>query len=128
MKIHHVGIVVKNIDKYLNNMPFKIVLNDVYDEIQKARLVLIEFDNAYLELIEPKEKDSFTYNFLKKGGGLHHICYETTKQNAEEIVRKNKMIKVLDWVYAPLLNSDVMFAYSKNKELIEFKDIHERVN
>jgi len=30
------------------------------------------------------------------------------------------MIKVLDWVYAPLLQADVVFAYNKNKEVVEF--------
>ena len=128
MRIHHSGIVVKSIDKYLENMQIGNVIKDIYDEIQKARLVLIEFENAYLELIEPQSEDSFTYNFLQKGGGIHHICYETTKQKAEEIIKKNRMIKVLGWVYAPLLESDVIFAYSKNKELIEFKDINEKTN
>jgi len=120
VKVHHIGYVVKNIEKYKKNLIIDEVLREVYDEIQKAKLVLLKSENIFIELIEPQSKESFTYNFLQKGGGYHHLCYETTKENAENLIKTKKMIKVLDWVYAPLLESEVMFAYNKNKEVVEF--------
>ena len=120
MKVHHIGYVVKNIEKYKKNLIIDEVLREVYDEIQKAKLVLLKSENIFIELIEPQSKESFTYNFLQKGGGYHHLCYETTKENAENLIKTKKMIKVLNWVYAPLLESEVMFAYNKNKEVVEF--------
>ena len=41
-----------------------------------------------LELIEPINNKSTTYNYLKKtGGGYHHICFEIETNN-EVINRK----------------------------------------
>ena len=120
MKVHHIGYVVKNIEKYKKNLIIDEIINEVYDETQKAKLVLLNANNIFIELIEPQSEESFTYNFLKKGGGYHHLCYETTKIIAENFVKDKKMIKVLDWVYAPLLESEVMFAYNRNKEIVEF--------
>jgi methylmalonyl-CoA/ethylmalonyl-CoA epimerase len=119
LKIHHIGYVVNNIEKYKNNLIIDEVVKEVYDPIQKAKLVLLKSENIYIELIEP-EKDAFTYNFLTKGGGYHHLCYETTKETAEKLIKSKRMVKVLDWIYAPLLDSEVMFAYTKNKEIVEF--------
>jgi methylmalonyl-CoA/ethylmalonyl-CoA epimerase len=120
VKVHHIGYVVKNIEKYKKNLIVDEVVNEVYDDIQKAKLVLLKADNIFIELIEPQNTDSYTYDFLQKGGGYHHLCYETTKEKAEKYIKNKKMIKVLDWIYAPLLDSEVMFAYNRNKEVVEF--------
>ncbi len=120
MKIHHIGYVVEDIEKYKKSLLCDKEVKRVIDDFQKAELVLFECDNIYIELVRPLSEDSFTYNFLKKGGGFHHICYETSKNKAEELIKQKRMIKVLNWVYAPLLDSEVCFAYNKNKELLEF--------
>ena len=120
MKIHHVGYVVKSIEKYKKNLIIEEIVKELYDETQKANLALIQLDNIFIELIEPCSEESFTYNFLQKGGGYHHLCYETSKKKAEAMIQTKKMIKVLDWVYAPLLDGDVCFAYNRNKEVVEF--------
>jgi len=120
VKIHHIGYVVKNIEKYKKNLIIDEVVKEVYDDTQRAKLVLLKTDNVFIELIEPQNEKSFTYNFLRKGGGYHHLCYEVSKDTAESFIKDKKMIKVLDWVYAPLLDSEVMFAYNRNKEIVEF--------
>jgi methylmalonyl-CoA/ethylmalonyl-CoA epimerase len=120
MKIHHIGYVVKDIEKYKKNLVVGNILKEVYDDTQNAKLVLIESENIFIELIEPQTEDAFTYSFLQKGGGYHHLCYETTKEEAEYLIKEKKMIKVLGWVHAPLLESDVCFAYNRNKEVVEF--------
>ena len=119
--IHHVGYVVKDIDEYAGNLVKSFIVKRLYDETQEAELALIQTENVFIELIQPIKERSFTYNFLQKGGGYHHLCYKVhSKSKAEEIIRKKRMIKVLDWVYAPLLQADVVFAYNKNKEVVEF--------
>jgi methylmalonyl-CoA/ethylmalonyl-CoA epimerase len=119
--IHHVGYVVKDIDEYASNLVKSVIVKRLYDETQEAELALIQTENVFIELIQPIKEGSFTYNFLQKGGGYHHLCYKVlSKSKAEEIIRKKRMIKVLDWVYAPLLQADVVFAYNKNKEVVEF--------
>ncbi len=123
MKIHHIGYVVKSIEKYKKNLIIDEVVKELYDETQKADLALIKLENTFIELIEPKSKESFTYNFLQKGGGYHHLCFETSKEEAEQLIQDKKMIKVLEWVYAPLLDADVCFAYNRNREVVEFVNI-----
>ena len=124
MKIHHIGYVVKNIEKYKKNLVIDKIVKEVYDEIQQAKLSLIKSENIFIELIEPQNENSFTYNFLQKGGGYHHLCYETTKEETEYFIKEKKMIKVLDWVYAPLLDGNVCFAYNRNKEIVEFVSLN----
>jgi len=121
MRIHHIGYVVKNIETYRRNLVIQEIIKSVYDPIQKAKLELITVDNIYIELIEPQDETAFTYTFMQKGGGYHHLCYEVkSKTEALNIMLEKKMIKVLDFVYAPLLDSEVIFAYSRNKEVVEF--------
>ncbi len=121
MKIHHIGFVVKDIEKYKRNLVVDEVIKRVYDPIQEANLELINSEGAYIELIEPTKESAFTYKFMKKGGGYHHICYEVkNKTDALAIIEQKKMIKVLDFVYAPLLDGEVIFAYNRNKEVVEF--------
>jgi len=122
LKIHHIGYVVNSIDSYLQDMIVTNTIKRVYDDIQKSDMILIKLDNVFIELIEPKSKDAFTYNFLKKNGSsYHHICYEVNNsKEAKNIIKNKKMIVILDWVYAPLLESSVLFAYSRNREVVEF--------
>jgi methylmalonyl-CoA/ethylmalonyl-CoA epimerase len=121
VKIHHIGYVVESIEKYKKNLVIHQSINSLYDSIQKAKLELIKCDNIYIELIEPQEKDAFTYAFMKKGGGYHHLCYEVeTKEIALNLIKERRMIKVLDFVYAPLLGAEVIFAYNRNREVVEF--------
>ena len=121
LSIHHIGYVVKDINQYASNLVKSVIVKRLYDKTQEAELALIQIDNLFIELIQPVKESSFTYNFLQKGGGYHHLCYKVDSKNkAEEIISEKKMIKILDWVYAPLLKAEVVFAYSKNKEVVEF--------
>jgi methylmalonyl-CoA/ethylmalonyl-CoA epimerase len=121
MSIHHIGYVIKDIDQYASNLVDGIIIKRLYDDVQEADLALIQADNVLIELIQPVKESSFTYGFLQKGGGYHHLCYQVDSKNkAEEVIKEKNMIKVLDWVFAPLLQAEVIFAYSKNKEVVEF--------
>lgn len=119
--MHHIGYVVNNIDTHYKNLINNYIVKRLYDKNQQAELALIKTDNVLIELIQPKEKTALTYNFLQKGGGYHHLCYEISNKNeAEKIIKDTRMIKTLDWIYAPLLEAEVIFAYNRNKEIVEF--------
>ena len=75
LKIHHIGIVIRNIDQYLKNS-FLSLTKKIYDPIQDSNLALVEtYNDFFIELIEPISKSSTTFNFLLAGGGYHHLCY-----------------------------------------------------
>lgn len=88
MKIHHLGLVVTNLDEALEalNIDRSQVVETVYDSNQKNNLhfVFLEQNNMWLELVEPMAQDASTYNFAKKHTlGLHHLGIEN--QNLEKM-------------------------------------------
>ncbi|NQU88810.1 MAG: VOC family protein [Mariniphaga sp.] len=122
--IHHFGIVINSVDKYLENSFFTSIEKKVYDPIQQSNLVLLKTNNnIYLELIEPVSKKATTYNFLKKrGGGYHHICFVVKNQNYLDQIISDKKIKII-WGPQPAIlfdNKIIVFGYTQNKELVEF--------
>lgn len=83
MKLNHIGIVVYEIAVFANlfkMLGFKDVTDPEPDPIQKVRACFVTIDNIFpihIELLEPIQEDSPISNFLKKrGGGLHHLCFE----------------------------------------------------
>ena len=68
IKIHHIGFVVKDIDFFEKNLIYTEILDKVYDPIQKANLALYQVDqkdSSMIELIQPMDEKSLTFNFLK---------------------------------------------------------------
>jgi len=126
MKFVHIGIVVRDINTYLKNNVISNCSEIIYDEIQDADICFVENKTAKvgIELIQPKSNNSTVYNFLQKtDGGLHHLCYSVRNvDEAQEIIADKNMIPVYGPVKAiALKNHMVLFAYSRNKELIEFE-------
>ena len=123
-QLHHVGIVVSDIDRYEPNMLFEKKLADVVDPVQKARLCLYSnFSDSHIELIQPLDESSFTWNALQKNGNhVHHLCYEKKSyEEVQELTRKYRMIEVMKPVPAVLFNNKlVCFYFNRNKQLIEF--------
>jgi methylmalonyl-CoA/ethylmalonyl-CoA epimerase len=81
--LHHLGFVVTSIAVVAEGFAASISASwdgrVIHDPIQRVRvtfLVPAETGNPVFELVEPAEIDSPVTNFLKKGGGLHHVCYE----------------------------------------------------
>lgn len=78
MKIHHLGIVITDVDEILQALGLDkaAIRETVFDPVQKNRLhfIYLEENDLWLELIEPTDKTASTYNFAKKNGmGLHHL-------------------------------------------------------
>ena len=83
IKLNHIGFVVENIAetaKLFHTLGLREVTSTVPDPIQKVTACFMgtgEGEEAHIELLEPAGGDSPITNFLKKrGGGLHHICFE----------------------------------------------------
>ena len=83
IRLHHVGFVVPDIREKIQE--FARSLGATWDArlfddpIQKVTVGFLQTplpSDAQIELIQPAGQDSPVFNFLKKGGGLHHLCYE----------------------------------------------------
>jgi len=99
-KIHHVGIVVRNLEEaygfYRDTLG--LPLNKIATiEDQGVKAALLPVGESEIELLEPINADSGVAKFLeKKGGGLHHICFETDNIETELQGAKDKQIRLID--------------------------------
>jgi methylmalonyl-CoA/ethylmalonyl-CoA epimerase len=82
LDFHHVGVLVKDIAKArshyarLGYLPATEVFND---HVQTALVQFLKLPGIcpYLELVAPDGAESKLAGALRKGGGLHHVCYST---------------------------------------------------
>jgi len=81
--LHHLGFVVSSISAAAEDFAASISARCdgeiIHDPIQRVRVAFfspVDTRNPVFELVEPASEGSPVSNFLKKGGGLHHVCYE----------------------------------------------------
>jgi hypothetical protein len=122
---HHIGIIVSSLSDFEAKMLYEEKVAQVFDPIQNAHLALYKnYSDSYIELIQPIDEQSFTWNFLKKSGhyGYHHMCYEVSSAAVlKDIQQKYRLLPILEPVPAVLFNGKlVAFFYSRNKAIIEF--------
>jgi len=80
MNLHHAGVLVRDIPeaaaRYLE-LGYQLRTEVIHDPLQTAYVQFLKLpgDTAYLELVAPDGPDSKLGNALRKGVGLHHLCY-----------------------------------------------------
>jgi methylmalonyl-CoA/ethylmalonyl-CoA epimerase len=81
--LHHLCCVVPSISTVADSFAASISASwdgqIIHDPLQRVRVSFFkpaDPRNPVYELVEPAGDDSPVTNFLKKGGGLHHVCYE----------------------------------------------------
>jgi methylmalonyl-CoA/ethylmalonyl-CoA epimerase len=81
MRIHHVGYLVKKLDKALKaflDLGYSIRQDIVFDEYRQVNICFLEKDGYVVELVSPASKESVVSELMKKiGNSPYHICYET---------------------------------------------------
>jgi|SRR5208282_4097807 len=94
-RLHHVGFVINSIKDSVHD--FTELLSCtwdgalIFDPLQKVRVAFLKVGGAgepLIELVEPAGEDSPVKAFLKRGAGLHHLCYEVGDLEAE--LRKSR--------------------------------------
>src|SRR3954470_15222774 len=80
-KIHHIGIVVRNLEEafkfYKDTLGLPLGKMAIMQD-QGVKAALLPVGESEIELLEPITPDTGVAKFLeKKGGGLHHLCFET---------------------------------------------------
>lgn len=83
VRLHHVGFAIRNIENEIAAFGSSILASwdkkIFHDPLQKVRVTFLQTPSptdALIELVEPAADDSPVGQFLKRGGGLHHLCYE----------------------------------------------------
>lgn len=82
-RLHHLGFVVSSISRIAQEFALSLSAEwdgeIFHDPIQRVRVAFFypsERRNPVYELVEPASDTSPVSDFLKKKGGLHHVCYE----------------------------------------------------
>jgi methylmalonyl-CoA/ethylmalonyl-CoA epimerase len=127
MQLHHIGIVVDSIDRhsvrYRDYLGLTPLAPPVIDPVQGVRIQFWgDGGTTAVELIEPASASSTVTGFLKKGGGLHHLCYQV--DDIESALAHAESLGALctcSPVRAPALdNRRVCFVVYRDLGLVEF--------
>lgn len=99
-KIHHVGIVVPNLDEAMTfwcNLLGLALVKTATVQDQGVKAALLKAGQSEIELLEPIVPESGVGKFLaRRGGGLHHICFETEDVESELSRARRKGIQLID--------------------------------
>lgn len=133
MIIDHIGVVVKSMEKAIAR--WKILFG--YDQMtepvkntrQKVEVVFLhKEDSISIKLIRPIDETSPVYQFSRKGGGVHHLCFKCNDMD-EEIGRLKK--GRLKLITAPepgeaFENENIAFLYGNQGLNIELIDTEKK--
>jgi len=94
MKVHHIGIVVDNIQNSLGEFSKFIKFDEITIPTlvgsQKVNVCFMKIGELKIEFIEPINDESPVKKALEKGGGFNHICFEVDNlsEKINEIVKE----------------------------------------
>jgi methylmalonyl-CoA/ethylmalonyl-CoA epimerase len=116
-KIHHVGVVVPNLEQAMalwrDLLGLRLTKSQtVHDQGVKA--ALLQVGESEIELLEPLSPDNGVGKFLaRRGGGLHHVCFETEDVARELDGAKAKGLQLIDQKPRPGLAGMICFLHPK---------------
>jgi methylmalonyl-CoA epimerase len=118
-KIHHIAVVVKNLDEALElydnlfgTKPSKI--ETIQQQGVKVALLPMA-EGGEIELLEPIDPQGGVAKFLEsRGEGIHHICFEVENVDQELCVLADKGAQLLDKQGRPGLAGKVGFIHPKS--------------
>jgi methylmalonyl-CoA/ethylmalonyl-CoA epimerase len=131
IRLHHVGYVVRSIqetaDRFAQSVAASWDQKIIQDPLQDAKvsfLAGVAQEFPLVELVEPASEGSPVANFLKRGGGLHHLCYEV-----ESLDRQLEFSRAIGGkIVRPPLPAvafggrRIAWVYTKDRLLLEFLD------
>ena len=128
-KLHHVGLVVASITQAIERFA-RLAQGSwdgriIHDPVQTVRVAFVQHSAPHeplIELVEPVGPGSQVSSFLKRGGGLHHLCYEVETLEAQ-LARSRDLGGLL--VQAPVAAAAfdgrrIAWVYTPERLLIEY--------
>jgi methylmalonyl-CoA/ethylmalonyl-CoA epimerase len=126
---HHVGFVVPSIHAVVQSFAESLQAvwdgNIIHDLNQDVRVTFlrsrVEGDPLF-ELVEPASEKSPVNSFLKRGGGLNHVCYVVDSLEKHlELCRSQGALVVRNPLPAAAFGGRrIAWVYTKHKLLIEY--------
>lgn len=125
MKIHHIGYLVKDVEKAVKAaevLGFVLCSDVVYDDDRRIHIVFMENEGYRIELVQP-DRDSEIYSLMKRyKNSPYHICYdiENEEMNAAiERLSEQKFTLFKAPSRAVALDGDVAFLMSPDIGMVE---------
>jgi len=126
---HHFGFVVPSIKDTVRAFAESMALDwdgeIVHDPNQGVRVTFLSGknpDDPLTELVEPTDDDSPVLSFLKRGGGLHHVCYvvDSLEKQLEDCRARHSLVVRPPLPAAAFGGRRIAWAYTKNRLLVEY--------
>lgn len=95
MIIDHIGIVVRSLEEGMEQWKglfgYRKNSDIVVNTRQKVRVVFLSKAGSLpVKLVEPSEPASPVFQFARRGGGLHHLCFKCDDLKTQIPVLKQK--------------------------------------
>jgi methylmalonyl-CoA/ethylmalonyl-CoA epimerase len=129
MKVDHICFAVKDLGEaiiYWNEVfGYSQITEIIENTRQKVKVTfLAKEDNILIKLIEPFENNESVQNFVKRGGGFHHICFKCDDMGEKiaELKKKGLLLMVPPQPGEAFNNNNIAFMLGKfgmNIELID---------
>ncbi len=133
MKIDHIGIVVKSIEKglktWIDIFGYSQFTEVILNKRQKVRVVfLVKDDSLQVKLLEPADETSPIYTLSRSGGGLHHICFkcDDIKNETKRLSDKGLRVIASPQPGEAFENEFIAFLFAKQGLNIELIDTDKR--
>ncbi len=99
-RIHHVGVVVPNLEQGLafwrDRLGLKFKKSATIED-QGVRAALLDAGGSEIELLEPTNPEGGVGKFLaRRGGGLHHVCFESDGVGADLEAARAQGLQLID--------------------------------
>ena len=116
-KIHHVGVVVPDLEqamKFWRDLLGLRLARSAIVQDQGVKAALLQAGDSEIELLEPLNPENGVGKFLaRRGGGLHHVCFETEDVDRELAAARAKGIQLIDQKPRPGLAGMICFLHPK---------------
>ncbi len=133
MKIDHIGIAVRSVEKAVEHWEkafgYRQSTEIVVNTRQKARVVFVEKEGSMtIKFIQPTDRTSPLVESLKKGGGLHHLCFKCDKLDTQLSTLEEMGMRVLvpPQPGEAFDNENIAFVFAGNGLNIEVIDTDKR--
>lgn len=125
-KIHHVGLVVRDIEAayafYRDTLSLPLSKEDIIPD-QGVKAALLSLGASEIELLEPLDASTGVARFLaQRGEGLHHLCFATDDVAQALAAAKARGLPLIDQTPRPGLAGLICFLHPKASHgvLIEY--------
>lgn len=125
MRIHHIGYLVKKIDKakkVFTTLGFQTNTAPVYDPYRKITICFMEKDGYRVELVSPASTDSIVSGLINKYRNTpYHLCYSTVDFDSKlKTLAQEGFTQIGEPCIAPAIdNRRVVFLFNSAIGLIE---------